>query len=289
MGATSTTVKHHAVLDRSFAARVRLTCETGLRVGAGRSPDMLASDLPVIKDASGKPLIPGSSLRGVLRSACEGVLAGVELRDWKPAAADDATGGNTEVRDVWEKMPMIERLFGNQPQGPGETHYASRLKVSDFRCVTDEVEIEVRDGVGIDRETRTAANRVKYTLEVVPAGTVFEGRVRILNPDDHEIGLLAQSLWMLDEGMVQLGGGSARGLGWVSVEVVDVQDRDARKILGLPPEEKPDEQHRPSVDEAEPGDGNGEDFAPLESLLGPYLRSFQKTIEEALDKRPEEA
>src|SRR5437867_10944228 len=49
-----------------------LHCETGLHVGAGKgSLEIGSSDNPVIKCAFGRPYIPGSSLRGRLRSLLE--------------------------------------------------------------------------------------------------------------------------------------------------------------------------------------------------------------------------
>src|SRR5260370_39248816 len=49
-----------------------LHCETGLHVGAGKgSLEIGSSDNPVIKDAFGRPYIPGRSLRGRLRSLLE--------------------------------------------------------------------------------------------------------------------------------------------------------------------------------------------------------------------------
>jgi CRISPR/Cas system CSM-associated protein Csm3 (group 7 of RAMP superfamily) len=41
---------------------------TALRISAGRSTEPIGSDLPVIKDALGRPLIPGASFKGALRS-----------------------------------------------------------------------------------------------------------------------------------------------------------------------------------------------------------------------------
>ena len=42
-----------------------LHCETGLHVGAGKgSLEIGGSDNPVVKDAFGRPYVPGSSLRG---------------------------------------------------------------------------------------------------------------------------------------------------------------------------------------------------------------------------------
>jgi len=49
-----------------------LHCETGLHVGAGKgSLEIGGSDNPVVKDAFGRPYVPGSSLRGKLRSLLE--------------------------------------------------------------------------------------------------------------------------------------------------------------------------------------------------------------------------
>src|SRR5947207_13351173 len=49
-----------------------LHCETGLHVGAGKgSLEIGGSDKPVVKDAFGRPYVPGSSLRGKIRSLLE--------------------------------------------------------------------------------------------------------------------------------------------------------------------------------------------------------------------------
>src|SRR4029078_5539526 len=50
-------------------------CETGLHIGAGKgSLEIGGADNPVVKDAFGLPYIPGSSLRGKLRSLLENSL-----------------------------------------------------------------------------------------------------------------------------------------------------------------------------------------------------------------------
>ena len=54
-----------------------LTTITALRISAGRSSEPIGSDLPVIKDALGNPLIPGSSFKGALRSRLESFLRGI--------------------------------------------------------------------------------------------------------------------------------------------------------------------------------------------------------------------
>ncbi|MEL6856294.1 MAG: RAMP superfamily CRISPR-associated protein, partial [Cyanobacteria bacterium J06607_13] len=56
-----------------------LTAVTALRVSEGRSVDVNGSDLPVMKDALGQPLIPGSSFKGALRSRLESFLRAIDL------------------------------------------------------------------------------------------------------------------------------------------------------------------------------------------------------------------
>src|ERR1700736_3029331 len=49
-----------------------MLCETGRHVGAGKgSLEIGGSDNPVVKDAFGRPYVPGSSLRGKIRSLLE--------------------------------------------------------------------------------------------------------------------------------------------------------------------------------------------------------------------------
>src|SRR5512147_368166 len=60
-----------------------LHCLTGLHIGAGKGAlEIGGADNPVVKDAFGMPYIPGSSLRGKLRSLLEqssGMAAPSEL------------------------------------------------------------------------------------------------------------------------------------------------------------------------------------------------------------------
>src|ERR1700691_834401 len=52
-----------------------ILCETGLHIGAGKgSLEIGGADNPVVKDAFGLPYIPGSSLRGKIRSLLENAM-----------------------------------------------------------------------------------------------------------------------------------------------------------------------------------------------------------------------
>jgi CRISPR-associated protein Csm3 len=208
----------------------RLTCRTGLHIGTGKSADLTGSDQPVLRDRAGRPLVPGSSLRGVLRAGIEAFCNSLGLHAVCKMAEETPPDPSDEFGRRWRELDLVKRLFGAAAEERGGFSYGSRLQISDALCEED-VPIELRDGVGIDREKRTAAPSVKYDLEVVPAGTRFTGHIRFKNPADYELGLLAQALWMLDQGLLLLGGKSARGLGWLQVEVSVPRKVDARTLL----------------------------------------------------------
>ncbi|HKI06303.1 MAG TPA: CRISPR-associated RAMP protein Csx7 [Thermoanaerobaculia bacterium] len=269
MNAADLSLRHHATLERIVLFEFRLTCQSGLHIGAGKSVDFAGSDLPVVRDASGRPFIPGSSLRGVLRAGIESFcrsLGWTEIHRQTPAEVPP--GAPESLAKAWRDLDLIKRLFGAvderkdakaHPGAPRDPSYGSRLQISDVIC-EDAARFEVRDGVAISRETRTVDKDMgaKFDVEVVPAGTRFRGRVRFKNPADYEVGLLAQALWMMNEGILLLGGKSARGLGWVQVEVTAPRDRKAAEILSR-----------------QAAEGSSE-LGPVDQKLAKYLDSLQE-------------
>lgn len=94
----------------TFKNRLELTgtlkTVTALRISAGRSTEPIGSDLPVIKDAFGRPLIPGSSFKGAMRSRLESFLRGILGSDRKfvanPAIEEEWSLTSYEIRAVKE-------------------------------------------------------------------------------------------------------------------------------------------------------------------------------------------
>jgi CRISPR/Cas system CSM-associated protein Csm3 (group 7 of RAMP superfamily) len=73
--------------------------------------------------------------------------------------------------------------------------------------------------VAIDRDKGTAADKQKYTYEVVPKETPFDIEIIVQNGDDTELGLAWLGLTAFQRGMVPLGGARSRGLGWCELDV----------------------------------------------------------------------
>ena len=206
-----------------------LTTVTALRISQGRSTEPIGSDLPVVKDALGKPFIPGASFKGVLRSRLESFLRGIDLKlaeDPNQLVSSDRSTVIRELKDsfkgndkalteaLWQQTDLASRLFGSP-------WIASKFQVRDLTVVSETWfgQYQERDGVSIDRDTETAADGRLYDFQVVPSGTEFEFRAVVENGEDYELGLLMIGLHQFETEQIPLGGGRSRGLGVVKLAI----------------------------------------------------------------------
>src|ERR1700676_833462 len=211
-----------------------LHCETGLHVGAGKgSLEIGSSDNPVIKDAFGRPYIPGSSLRGKLRSLLErssGLAVPSELvylskRKGQEVRIHQSDRPDDEICLLFGRNPgRLERVGGETLESNSAT--PARLTVYDAPLIAESITPQMRENMddeltevksenAIDRITSQANPR---TLERVPAGARFHFRVvmDVLCPEDRELlPRLVEGLRLLEDD--SLGGGGSRGNGRVAL------------------------------------------------------------------------
>lgn len=219
----------------------KLMTITALRISAGRSTEPIGSDLPVIKDALGKPLIPGASFKGALRSRLEsflrGILGGERTFVANPAVEEEWAITAQEMRQlkdqyttdtalteaILNQTDLISLLFGSP-------WLASKFQVRDLMVLSEYWfgQYQERDGVAIDRDTETAADGKLYDFQVVPAGTPFAFKAVVENAEDWELGLLMIGLHQFETEQIPLGGGRSRGLGVVKLEIERMDWFDAR-------------------------------------------------------------
>lgn len=132
------------------------------------------------------------------------------------------------TRGLWEQLCTACRLLGSP-------WIASRVAFQDALLANrdDMVRlVEVRDGVGIDRDLGTAKTHIKYDFETVPAGASFSVRIMADNCEDWELGLLLLALQALEREEVPIGGKSTRGTGWVALEGLVATRIDKANLLG---------------------------------------------------------
>jgi len=210
----------------------QLHCETGLHIGAGKgSLEIGGSDNPVVKDAAGRPYIPGSSLRGKIRSLLEqfsGAAVPSELvylsrRKGQEVRIHQSDRPDDDICLLFGRNAgRMERVTGDAVESHNAT--PARLAVFDapleiesitapMRENLDDELTEVKSENAIDRITSQANPR---TLERVPASARFKVRfvVNLLCDEDAPLfTLLVQGLRLLEDDA--LGGGGSRGSGRV--------------------------------------------------------------------------
>jgi CRISPR-associated protein Csm3 len=207
-----------------------LHCETGLHVGAGKgSLEIGGSDNPVVKDAFGRPYIPGSSLRGKVRSLLEqasGLAVPSELvflsrRKGQEVRIHQSDRPDDDICLLFGRNPgRMERVMGETLDSTQAT--PARLSVYDAPLDPDSITAQMRENLddeltevksenAIDRITSQANPR---TLERVPAGARFRIRVvmDVLCEEDASLfSRVLEGLRLLEDDA--LGGGGSRGSG----------------------------------------------------------------------------
>lgn len=160
-------------------------------------------DMPVLRHpVEGRPLLPGTTLAGSLRSALADRLAGYRT---ELSARDRA---------------RIASLFGAE-RGDDEGAQSPLIIFDSLGELPDGLNVEIRDGVAIEPETGVAEPHKKFDFEVLPAGTKFPVRVDLILPsanggDEKELlELLAAALDAFSYAEVNLGARRSRGLGKV--------------------------------------------------------------------------
>ncbi|RQW79963.1 MAG: CRISPR-associated RAMP protein [Methanothrix sp.] len=171
--------------------------------------------------------LPGSSLKGTLRSYCEKIARTVrpdggsrwccDPFDLDVRSSTVFCGKRLEQKNAdAKKKPdtlfykgscLACRTFGN-------TQIASHLSLSDAYPL-DEPKLEQRDGVAIDRIFNTVAAG-PFNMEVVTKGT-FRTKMMLRNFQLWQVGLLAVALRELGNGRVPIGFGKSKGFGRVSL------------------------------------------------------------------------
>lgn len=201
----------------------QLVVMTGLHVGSAAAGLQIGSvDSPVVRDPmSRRPYIPGSSLKGKLRSLLEAAEGKEANRD----GGRDVKRHECDDREDALKCSVC-RLFGSTGRDKGKNHPA-RLAVSDALLTEESFEkldlidtglmyTEWKFENTLDRVTSAAMPR---QIERVPAGSVFE--FRLVYDDREDVEKLDEDMRNLTRAMSlleddALGGHGSRGYGRVS-------------------------------------------------------------------------
>lgn len=170
--------------------------------------------------------IPGSSIRGLLRSHAERIMRSVspegELYACDPfdndKENDSATGCSKRLQNLPENATpaykyacAICRLFG-------AGGLASRIRFSDGE-LEDDYKIRLIDGNAIDRFTGGTVSGALFKNQALEKGA-FSFKTTLRNFELWQIGLLAFVFRDLELGRLQLGSGKTKGFGSIKGKII---------------------------------------------------------------------
>jgi CRISPR-associated protein Csm3 len=218
-------------LKKKIIIKGTLTLLSGLHIGDSKeNVEIGGVDSPVVRRRdNNQPYIPGSSLKGKLRSLLEVAMG---------ANAD------TKFKDYSQKSMIIAQLFGwfgdkNIDGNPSRLLVRdASLSESSFEKLdksefTDMPFTEVKFENVIDRLTGTAKNGGIRQIERVPAGAEFDIEFVINVMEDANEG---EFIALLDAGIAllqhdYLGGSGTRGYGQVSIKLNEPIHKTAEEYL----------------------------------------------------------
>ena len=193
--------------------QVTLHMTNAFNIGTGAMAGSPANK-PLVKNRQGLPYIPGSTLKGRLRHACEAV-ARTQGEQICGSPVPERMCPDSEEVGRGQLCPAC-RLFGSP-------WYTSPLRFSDLTLISPfkpgseakAIRTNLRHGVSLSRQRRVAEEDLLYTTEVfLPGGQVaFQGWVEG-NIQDADLTLLQDGLTSL----YAVGGRKTGGLGWLKVE-----------------------------------------------------------------------
>lgn len=240
-------------LTKKIKIEGRIVALSGLHIGGSNTGMSIGgADATVVRNPlNNEPYIPGSSLKGKMRSLLERMEGEFQILKSKDDKLDNSLAGSLYIGNPDKP---ISQVFGTTPEtiekykGKEAKLPVGRLIVRDGKLAgimdgekfldgkagkdkllnnksTDMPYTEVKTEVVIDRITSSATPR---QLERVPAGTVFEMNLMLNVYDDEELKPLLDTVF---RGLCLvhndfLGGKGSRGSGEVKIEVRRMQYKD---------------------------------------------------------------
>lgn len=201
-------------------------CQTGLRIGGNKSSlEIGGVDLNIIKGANGEPYIPGSSLKGKMRSLLGKIIGSENAANDSPEmlALFGKPGANDKNKtdDKNEQKNTNTRLFVRDAK-LNTTEFIKKFNDRDKR---DFDFSETKTENVIDRSTGAAKH--PRNIERVPAGATFDFSmvVDMYEGDKEEVycSLIENAIELIHYDY--LGGHGSRGSGEVKININSIKGK----------------------------------------------------------------
>ncbi len=218
-----------------------IQCVSGLRIGGSKDTlEIGGMDNPIIRNPFDKfPYIPGSSLKGKMRS----------LLEWEIDGKLGNKGNVHQFKDCNKDIYCpICRIFGVTDDevafGPGRAIFRdgwvtekSKEKLLDLQLKKGLLYVEEKTETAIDRLKGKAKDKSLRQYERVPAGTDFSFQIdyRVFDINDNgqvdydNFQWLLHGLWLLEQDA--LGSSGSRGYGQIRFGIYHPADKDQKEFI----------------------------------------------------------
>ena len=220
-----------------------ITLKSGLHIGSGNMEMHIGgTDSPVIKHPHTlEPYIPGSSLKGKVRSLLE-MESGLMIHTDGNVVSSDTLKKVNKDEKLKAKCEAILKIFGSSGADKEDETGFGPTRVSFADCYLDDDWQKMAKNnrwLLTEEKSENVINRIKGTaenprfIERVPEGTKFKFLVtfKVLHDDDAALfdTVLLKGLKLLE--MDALGGSGSRGYGRIAFEFNDKAMDDKFKEL----------------------------------------------------------
>lgn len=219
---------------------------SGLHIGSGNTEIHIGgTDNPVIKNPiTQQPYIPGSSIKGKMRSLLEWHLGVVEITDGNPLSFKHLgkLQGNRQA-----KAKDLIRLFGGAPDSNNDQTIVNEIgpsRLSFWDCSLDQSWVKDMDQKNLmltETKMENMIDRIRGTAEHprnterVPATAKFDFNLTIRVHDNEDLlNTVLQGLKLLE--LTGLGGSGSRGYGKIQFNDLKLDDQpiqDRLKTINL--------------------------------------------------------
>jgi CRISPR-associated protein Csm3 len=218
-----------------YTVRGIITLKSNMRTGGDDAALQIGgADLICLKDPlSGRPYIPGSSIKGKMRSSLEKLTGNFSGPDRNLPSTDG----------------IIARIFG--PHGNDKKYGPTRVRVHDAQVLGD-FTFGSKGSTAIDRQSGTALRGSLRTDEFVTPGAQFSFRIDVdeydidqdveyENADGVKVKGINAMIALIDHGIDELvntgiGAGIGKGYGQIEIGETVVERVKRRGRLSFPPE-----------------------------------------------------
>jgi len=221
--------------------KATIIIKSGLHIGGSKDEIKIGGiDNPVVKNPiTGEPYIPGSSLKGKIRTMLEWWLGTIDNIDKGGPTKVNEKDGNSDKwkNNITENHKIIAKIFGNggtikneniaKEIGPTRVSFYDCFLTKDSanRLRSANALTEAKTEVVIDRFSGTAKNGGLRQMERVPAEAEFEFKLSFMifdETDRKNFKYLALGMKLLE--LVGIGGSTSRGYG--KIKFFDLEGLD---------------------------------------------------------------